>query len=87
MINQNTKTGKVFTKLVLNGETLTESQARKLGVGNLRAEVTRIRQNGFAIYADRKVAGNNVEVTQYRHGRPSKRIVAAGYKAIALGLA
>lgn len=85
-INPGTKTDKVFTKLVMNGETLTESQARKLGVGNLRAEVSRIRHKGFAIYADRKVAGNGVEVTTYRHGKPSKALIAAGYKAIAAGL-
>ena len=85
-INPETKTGKVFTKLVMQGETLTESQARKLGVGNLRAEVTRVRQAGFAIYADKRVAGNGVQVTSYRHGRPSKAIVAAGYRALALGI-
>ena len=85
-INQDTKTGKVFTKLVLNGETLTEAQARKLGVGNLRAEVSRIRQTGYAVYANRKVSANGVAVTEYRHGKPSKELVAAGYRALALGL-
>lgn len=85
-INPTTKTGKVFDKLVLKGETLTESQARKMGVGNLRAEVTRIRQTGFAVYSNRAVAGNGVAVTTYRHGKPSKALIAAGYRAIAAGL-
>jgi hypothetical protein len=85
-INQNTKTGKVFSKLVLNGETLTESQAKKLGVGNLRAEVSRIRATGYAVYANKRVAANGVAVTEYRHGKPSRALVAAGYRALAAGL-
>lgn len=85
-ITQNSKTGKVFTKLVLNGETLTESQAKKLGVGNLRAEVSRIRQTGYAVYANKRVAANGVAVTEYRHGKPSKALIAAGYRALAAGL-
>jgi hypothetical protein len=85
-INQNSKTGKVFTKLVLNGETLTEAQARKLGVGNLRAEVSRIRQTGTAIYANKRVAANGITVTEYRHGKPSRALIAAGYRALAAGI-
>ena len=85
-ITQTSKTGKVFTKLVMNGETLSEAQARKLGVGNLRAEVSRIRATGHAIYANKRVAANGVAVTEYRHGKPSKALIAAGYRAIAAGL-
>ena len=87
MINLETKTGKAFKALVLNGETLTASEARKrFGVKNLSAEASRIRQEGFAIYANKRVAKNGVQVTEYRHGKPSRKIVAAGYKAMALGL-
>jgi hypothetical protein len=85
-ITQTSKTGKVFTKLVMNGETLTEAQARKLGVGNLRAEVSRIRATGFAVYANKRVAANGVAVTEYRHGKPSKALIAAGYRALAAGI-
>jgi hypothetical protein len=31
-------------------------------------------------------AGNGVKVTEYVIGKPSRKIVAAGYKAMALGL-
>ena len=85
-INPETKTFRVFSALQ-NGETLTESKARKMGVGNLAAEVSRIRQHGFAVYTNSRRAGNGVQVTEYVLGKPSRRIVAAGYKAIALGLA
>ena len=84
--NPETKTFKVFTALY-NGETLTAAEARKrFGVGNLRAEATRIRQAGYAVYANRRTAGNHVEVTEYQLGKPSREIVALGYKAKKLGM-
>jgi hypothetical protein len=85
MINPETKTFRVFSALQ-NGEALTESKARKMGIGNLSAEVSRIREHGFAVYANSRTAGNGVKVTEYVLGRPSRRLVAAGYKAIAAGL-
>jgi hypothetical protein len=86
MINPETKTFRVFSALQ-NGEALTTAKARKMGVGNLSAEVSRIREHGFAVYANSRKAGNGVNVTEYVLGRPSRRIVAAGYRAIAAGLA
>jgi len=76
--NPETKTYKLFTALQ-NGERVTASQAEKrFGVKNISAEVSRIRQAGFAVYANSRVAGNNVKVTEYRIGTPSRKIVAAG---------
>lgn len=86
MINPETKTYRVFQALQ-RGEALTESKARKMGIGNLRAEVSRIRNHGFAVYANSRTAGNGVQVTEYQIGKPSRRLVAAGYRAIAAGLA
>jgi hypothetical protein len=87
MFNLETKTGKAFKVLVLDGEKLTASEAKKrFGIGNLSAEVSRIRQGGFAIYANSRKAGNGVQVTEYVHGKPSRKLVAAGYKAMAMGL-
>jgi hypothetical protein len=85
-INLETKTGKVFTALQA-GEKLTASEAKKrFGVGNLAAEASRIRQAGYAVYANSRVAGNNVTVTEYELGRASREIVALGYKAKAMGI-
>ena len=83
--NPETKTFKVFNALY-NGATLTAAQARKMGVKNLSAEVTRIRHNGYAVYANSRTAGNGVTVTEYVMGQPSREIVALGYKAKAAGL-
>jgi hypothetical protein len=84
--NPETKTFKLFNALY-NGEKVTASQAEKrFGVKNISAEVSRIRQNGYAVYANTRVAGNNTKVTEYVIGKPSRAIVAAGYKAMSAGL-
>jgi len=84
--NPETKTFKLFNALY-NGEAVTASQAEKrFGIKNMSAEVSRIRQNGYAVYANTRTAGNNVRVTEYVIGKPSRQLVAAGYRAMALGL-
>jgi len=83
--NPETKTFKVFAALQ-SGKALTASQAGKMGVKNLSAEITRIRQNGFAVYTNSRKAGNGVQVTEYVLGKPSRKLVAAGYRALALGI-
>ena len=84
--NPETKTYKVFNALY-NGETLTAAQAQKrFGVKNLAAEASRIRQNGYAVYTNTRTAGNGVTVTEYVMGKPSREIVALGYKAKAMGI-
>ena len=84
--NKETKTFKVFTALY-NGAALTASKAKNdFGVGNLSAEVSRIKSNGYAVYSTSRKAGNGVTVTEYVMGKPSREIVALGYKANALGI-
>lgn len=84
--NPETKTFKVFNALY-NGDTLTASEASKrFGVKNLAAEASRIRANGYAVYSNSRKAGNGVQVTEYVMGRPSREIVALGYRAKAMGI-
>ena len=85
-INPKTKTGKVFAALQ-RGEKLTASDANhRFNVGNLAAEASRIRQSGYAVYANTRRAGNGVTVTEYELGRPSRQIVALGYLAKSMGM-
>ncbi len=82
-----TKTGRLLTALQ-NGEALTEGQIRvRFGLKNPRASVSDIRMSGFAVYANQHKDTKGRVTTKYRIGRPSRAIVAAGYKAMALGLA
>ena len=85
--NKDTKTFKLFNALY-TGDAVTASQAEKrFGIKNISAEVSRIRQSGYAVYANSRKAGNGVQVTEYVIGKPSRKLIAAGYKAMALGLA
>ena len=87
MFDMKTKQGKLFNALVLKGETLSASQIQKrFSIKNPTATISDIRHAGFAIYANKRVAGNGVQVTEYRHGKASRKIVAAGYRALAAGL-
>ena len=82
-----TKQGKLFKALVLDKEVLTEAQiAKRFGIKNPTATISVIRQRGYAVYSKSRVAGNNVEVTEYRHGEASRKLTALGYKAQALGI-
>jgi hypothetical protein len=82
-----TKQGKLFKALVLDREILTESQiAKRFGIANPTATISVIRNRGYAVYANSRKAGNGVTVTEYKHGEASRKMVAAAYKAMALGL-
>ena len=85
-LNPETKTFKLFNALY-QGEKVTAAQAEKrFGIKNIAAEASRIRSQGYAVYANSRKAGNGVQVTEYELGRPSREIVALGYKAKALGI-
>jgi len=85
-ISKNTKTFKLFQALK-SGEKVTASDAQKrFGIKNIAAEASRIRQSGYAVYANTRTAGNNVTVTEYELGRPSREIVALGYLAKQMGM-
>jgi hypothetical protein len=86
-INKETKTYKLFNALY-NGEAVTPAQAAKrFGIKNISAEASRIRQHGYAVYANTRTATNGVTVTEYVLGKPSREIVALGYMAKKLGMA
>ena len=85
-LSKETKAFKLFEALY-HGEAVTAAQAQKrFGIKNIAAEASRIRQAGYAVYANTRVAGNNAKVTEYVIGKPSRKVVAAGYKALAAGL-
>jgi len=82
-----TKTGKVFNAIVRKGETMSASEiSKRFGVKNPTATISNIRQRGYAIYANTRKAGNGVQVTEYRHGEASRKMVALAYKAQSMGI-
>jgi hypothetical protein len=86
LMNPDTKTFRLFAALQ-RGDKVTAAQAEKrFGIKNLAAEASRIRSHGYAVYANQRRAANNVMVTEYELGRPSRQIVALGYKAKSMGI-
>ena len=82
-----TKQGKLFKALVLDKETMSAAEiGKRFGIKNPTATISDIRQRGYAIYGNTRKAGNGVMVTEYRHGEASRKMVAAAYRAMALGL-
>lgn len=85
-INPETKTFKLCEALK-KGEKLTPAQIQKrFNIKNVSAEVSRVRQGGYAVYANTHYSNNGKTVTRYEIGMPSRNLVAAGYRALALGL-
>ena len=77
----------VLATLKNNERGVTASQLEAwLNVGNVRATISDLRFDGYAIYANRNTDSKGRTKTFYRLGRPSRAIVAAGYRALALGL-
>lgn len=85
-LSKETKTFKLFSALKA-GEKVTASEAQhRFGIKNIAAEASRIRQHGYAVYANTRTAKNGITVTEYEMGMPSREIVALGYLAKRLGL-
>jgi predicted ArsR family transcriptional regulator len=81
-----TKSSKLLAALQA-GEALTEGQiSQRFGIKNPRATVSDLRFQGFAIYANRHTDTKGRVSTKYRIGRPTRAVVAAGYRALSLGL-
>lgn len=84
----NTSNSQRLLEALLEGEALTAKQiTARYGIANPRATISALRMKGYPIYLnERKDSKGNVSM-KYRAGTPTKRVIAAGYKAIALGLA
>ena len=65
------------------GQELTSKQiSTRFGAGNPQSVVQSLRFQGYPIYLNTKKNG----VSKYRLGTASRRVISAGYKAMASGL-
>jgi hypothetical protein len=72
-----------LTEALLNGEQLTAAQiAARFDIKNPTATISDIRFSGIPVYANKSKTGK----TFYRTGKASRVVVAAGYRALAMGL-
>ena len=80
-----TKSGKLLEAL-RSGQELTAGQiTHRFGIKNPRATVSDLRFQGFAIYANKRTNKLGDTYTKYRLGTPTRAVIAAGYKALAMG--
>lgn len=81
------KTQKVL-KALQSGEQLTAKQiAHRFKLAKPHNAIYDLRHSGYAIYSNERKNASGQTVTKYRLGNPSQKIIAAGYKALAAGLA
>ena len=86
MTSTTTKTGRVLTALQ-EGQELTAKQiAARFNVGNPGSVIASLRNSGFAVYLNTHTDTKGRKTQKYRLGTPSRRVVAAGYKALSAGL-
>lgn len=72
---------------LLSGEQLTSAQiSARFDIKNPTATISDIRFSGYAVYGNKRTNSKGEVKTFYRIGKPSRAIVAAGYKAMAMGL-
>lgn len=77
----NTAVQKTYEALVLDGQELTAKQiAARFNVANPHDVVYALRNEGYAIYLNRHVDTKGRVTHKYRHGAPSRKLIAAGYK-------
>ena len=76
-----------LTEALLNGEQLTAKQiAARFNVANPTATISDIRFSGIPVYANTRKNSKGESVTRYRVGKASRKVIAAGYRALAAGL-
>lgn len=85
--NPESKSFKLFQALQA-GEQLTEAQiSARFGLKNPTATISSMRMNhGVAIYANENFDTKGRRTVKYALGRPSRRVVAAGYRALSQGM-
>ena len=68
------------------GEQLTAAQIKaRFGIANPTATVSDLRlRGGFAVYANEHTDTKGRVSVKYRLGNPSREVVAAGYRALAM---
>ena len=60
---------------------LSKSEAR-FGITNVAARINELRDEGNAIYTNRKTLSNGRKISFYRLGTPTKSMVAEGIKSL-----
>ena len=82
-----TKATKVIAALE-NGTELTAKQiSSRYGIKNVSAMISSLRMQGYPVYLNKRVSSFDGQTyNKYRLGTASRSVVAAGHRAIAMGV-
>lgn len=74
---------------LLNGAQLTSKQIRaQFKIASPTKVVSMIRlEDGIPVYCNKRVDSKGRVTKKFKVGNPTRRVIAAGYRAMALGLA
>ena len=75
---KSTATQRVLEAFVSGDELSAKQISSRFNVANPTALITSLRQNGYPIYLNERGT-----VSKYRLGTPSRKVIAAGYQALA----
>lgn len=78
---------RVYEALIVKGQELTAKQiSARYNVANPYDTVYTLRMEGFPIYLNTRTDSKGRVTQKYRYGNPSRKVIAAGYQALAAGL-
>jgi predicted ArsR family transcriptional regulator len=81
-----TQTKRVLAALQ-SGEELTAKQiAARFRIASPTKVVSNIRYEGHAVYLNKHTDTKGRITHKYRIGKPSRKLIAAGYRALAMGI-
>jgi predicted transcriptional regulator len=84
-VNQNTQESRVLSAL-MDGRRLTAKQiAAQFSVGNPAAVIQNLRFKGYSIYLNTHKDSKGRVTQKYTLSTPSRKVIAAGYRALAAG--
>ena len=82
-VKSESKQARVLSALGAVEKGLTAKQIEARFGGNATATVSDLRFKGFPIYANQHTDGSGRTKTFFRLGTPSRKVLAAGYRALA----
>ena len=76
-----------LTEALLSGQNFTANQIRsRFKIANPTATISDIRFSGVPVFANTATKADGTKITVYRTGKAPRSVVAAGYRAMAMGL-
>ena len=81
-----TQTKRVLEALLAGNELTAKQISARFGVASPTKIVSLVRQEGYAVYLNKHTDTKGRVTHKYRIGKPSRKLIAAGYRALAAGI-